>query len=156
MQRPSIPWFWILLPVLFLVLPGPARRLLLDLLGGLTLTLLLLPLLVGGLAVLGWQVLRRRLRTCEACGFSSLGSPVCPACGTPFPEGAFPGDRTTSRAAPGIWKGRTDRDLDARNVTINVEAVDVGGGVAPPLATPPPPGSTGSSAAADQSPPPGS
>jgi hypothetical protein len=123
MQRPSIPWFWILLPVLFLVLPGPARRLLLDLLGGLTLTLLLLPLLVGGLAVLGWQILRRRLRTCEACGFSSLGSPVCPACGTPFTEGV------------------TDRDLDARNVTINVEAVDVG---------------LGSSAEADQTPPPSS
>jgi hypothetical protein len=141
MQRPSIPWFWILLPVLFLVLPGPARRLLLDLLGGLTLTLLLLPLLVGGLAVLGWQILRRRLRTCEACGFSSLGSPVCPACGTPFTEGAFPGNREGSPAAPGIWKGRTDRDMDARNVTINVEAVDVG---------------LGSSAEADQTSPPGS
>ena len=141
MQRPSIPWFWILLPVLFLVLPGPARRLLLDLLGGLTLTLLLLPLLVGGLAVLGWQILRRRLRTCEACGFSSLGSPVCPACGTPFTEGAFSGNREDSPAATGIWKGRIDTDMDARNVTINVEAVDVG---------------LGSSAEIDQTPPPSS
>lgn len=134
MQRPSLPWFWILLPALILLLPGPARRVVLDLLGGLTLTLLLLPLLVGGLALIGWQLLRRRLRTCEACGFSSLGSPVCPACGTPFSAGPFVGDGPETPASS-IWNRRVDQDLDARNVTINVEAVDVGrgtGGVSPP------------------------
>ncbi|MEB3322014.1 MAG: hypothetical protein VKI81_04235 [Synechococcaceae cyanobacterium] len=107
MQRPSFPWIWILLPLLILLLPGPVRGLLLDLLGGLTLTLLLLPLLLGGAALIGWQILRRRLRTCQVCGFSSLGSPLCPSCGTPFPQ-----DGPTAEVNPA-------------NVTINVEAVDV-------------------------------
>jgi hypothetical protein len=139
MQRSSFPWFWILLPALILVLPGPARRILLDLLGGLTLTLLLLPVLVGGLAFIGWQLLRKRLRTCEACGFSCLGTTTCPACGTPFAEGPFAPDGADALGAGGIWKGPSDRELDARNVTINVEAVDVEsgtGGVSPPPAGP--------------------
>lgn len=114
----SLPWFLLLLALL-LVLPGPAGRLLLDLVGGLTLTLLLLPLLAGGAALIGWQVLKRRLRTCPSCGAVSLGQPVCPACGTLFerdPDGA------SRRAAS--WSSELP-DIDARNVTINVDAVDV-------------------------------
>jgi hypothetical protein len=146
MQRSSFPWFWILLPALILVLPGPARRILLDLLGGLTLTLLLLPLLMGGLALIGWQLLRKRLRTCEACGFSSLGVTACPACGTPFAEGPFVADGADAPDAGGTWKARTDRELDARNVTINVEAVDVGNGAG---------GETTPAAGTSERPPPG-
>jgi hypothetical protein len=151
MQRSSIPWFWILLPALILVLPGPARRLLLDLLGGLTLTLLLLPLLVGGLALIGWQLLRRRLRTCGACGFSSLGSTVCPACGTPFSEGEFMADGPEAPEGGGIWSRRGDRELDARDVTINVEAVDVGNAAS--SATPPGAGESEGSAPGGTQPP---
>jgi len=154
MQRSSIPWFWILLPVLILVLPGPVRRVLLDLIGGLTLTLLLLPLLVGGLALIGWQLLRRRLRTCEACGFTSLGSPVCPACGTAFPGAPSEGEAVDAAKVPGIWKGRSDRDLDARNVTINVEAFDVETGSAD--AKQPHSGSFGSSSPSKEPPSDGS
>jgi hypothetical protein len=113
MRRTSLAWGWILLPLLILLLPGPARALLIDILGGITLTLLLLPLLAGGAAFLGWQLLRRRLRTCAVCGFSSLGSSVCPACGAPFEEGAAHGMDGLAAADP-------------RDVTINVEAVDVG------------------------------
>ena len=52
----SFPWIWIALAGLLLLLPGPAGRFLLDLLGGITLTLILLPLLAGGAALIGTQV----------------------------------------------------------------------------------------------------
>ena len=121
----SFPWVWILLAALLLLIPGPAGRLLLDLLGGLTLTLLLLPLLAGGAAVLGWQLLKRRLRTCPNCGLASIGTPVCPACGTVF--------SAEDRSADPPWgdgMGST-ADVDPRTVTINVDAVDVDGDVDP-------------------------
>lgn len=117
MQR-SFPWLWIILLVLLLI-PTPAGRLLLDLLGGITLLLLLLPLLAGGAALIGWQLLRRRLRTCSVCGTSSLGTSVCPACGNPLSEdnGAAGG------AGAGGWSGVPEQD--AGQVTINVEATPV-------------------------------
>lgn len=85
MQRP-FPGLWVLLLGLLVLAPGPAGRLLLDLLGGLTLTLLLLPLLLAGVGVIAWKVLQSRLRTCPACGLSSLGTEQCPACGTSSAE----------------------------------------------------------------------
>ena len=77
----SLPWGWILLAGLLLLIPGPAGRLLLDILGGLTLTLLLLPLLLGAAALIGWRLLSRRLVTCSACGAPSIGMSQCPSCG---------------------------------------------------------------------------
>ena len=119
MQR--VPWFWIALAAALLLIPGPAGRLLLDLLGGITLTLLLLPLIAGGAAWIGWQLLKRRLRTCPSCGVSSFDTSVCPACGQLFTDDA------AVRSDQG-WLGRsaTPEDLDASDVTINVDAVDVG------------------------------
>lgn len=114
MSRP-LPWFWIGLAALLLLLPLPLGRLVLDLLGGLTLTLLLLPLLAGAAAWIGWQVLRSRLRTCPACGVSSFATEVCPACGTLF-QGQSQDGLSVHGPAP---------DLDVRQVTINVEAVEV-------------------------------
>jgi hypothetical protein len=124
MQR-SIPWGWILLALALLLLPGPAGRLILDLLGGITLTLLALPLLAGGAALIGWQVLKRRIRTCGTCGATSLGSPNCPACGAPL-SGSSDG-REPNGADPAIWSATGPREIDPRNVTINVDAVDVDG-----------------------------
>lgn len=112
-----LPWFLVLLALL--LLPGPAGRLLLDLLGGLTLTLLLLPLLAGGVALIAWQVLKRRLRTCPSCGVASLGQPVCPACGTLFES------EVGAEAGQGASWSSEVPEIDVRNVTINVEAVDV-------------------------------
>ena len=112
MTRP-LPWFWIALAALLLLLPTSAGRILLDLLGGLTLTLLLLPLLAGALAWIGWQVLRSRLRTCPACGVSSLAEKICPACGS-----LMQGD------GPGVVPS-SGFEIDASQVTINVEAIEV-------------------------------
>jgi hypothetical protein len=103
----SLPWGWIALAALLLLLPSPLGRVLLDLLGGLTLLLLLLPLLAGAAGFVGWQLLRRRLRSCQVCGTTSLGMDTCPACGAPL------GNESTPGAVP---------ELDARSATITVEA----------------------------------
>jgi hypothetical protein len=114
MKQSSFPWIWVGLAALLLLIPGTAGRLLLDVLGGLTLLILLLPLLAAGVGFLAWQVIRRRLNTCPACGTTSLGSQVCPACGT------FLGQESgTSGRASDFGS------LDPSQVTINVEAVDV-------------------------------
>lgn len=114
MSRP-LPWFWIALAAVLLLLPMPVGRFLLDLLGGLTLTLLLLPLLAGAAAWIGWQVLRSRLRPCPVCGVSSLAVDRCPACGSSMQA---PGGDSPGFNAPAA-------EIDVSQVTINVEAVEV-------------------------------
>jgi hypothetical protein len=114
----SLPWGWILLAGLLLLIPGPAGRLLLDILGGLTLTLLLLPLLLGAAALIGWRLLSRRLVTCSACGAPSIGMSQCPSCGA-------------SMSASGA--SNVDDDVDASSATITVDAVAVD---RPPAADP--------------------
>jgi rRNA maturation protein Nop10 len=125
MER-RIPWLWIGVAAALLLVPTPAGRILLDVIGGLTLTLLFLPVLLAGVALIGWQVLRRRLRTCPNCGFTSLGSEACPACGSAF--GAAGASGTPPSASPGafFWGSPPEEgEIDARDVTINVEAVDL-------------------------------
>ncbi|KEF42085.1 MAG: hypothetical protein ER33_07595 [Cyanobium sp. CACIAM 14] len=119
-----IPWLWIGVAAALLLLPTSAGRLLLDVIGGLTLTLLLLPLLAGGAALIGWQLVRRRLRTCPNCGFTSLGSEVCPACGSPFAIDAA-GSPAPGAPSASFWSAGHRAEVDARDVTINVEAVDL-------------------------------
>lgn len=114
MKQSSFPWFWIALAAILLLIPGPATRLLLDVVGGLTLLILLLPLVAAGVGYLGWQAIRRQLTTCPACGTTSFGSELCPACGT------FLGQGNQNSARSGAVP-----PLDASQVTINVESVDV-------------------------------
>ncbi len=128
MQRP-IPWLWLLLLGLLLLAPGPAGRVALDLLGGLTALVLGLPLLLGGVGWIAWQILRRRLRTCPACGFQSLNAmESCPACGAVF-EGMAPGSGTTAGEPfitfGGAPLGRSGAEAPASQATIDVEVVDV-------------------------------
>ena len=123
MER-RIPWLWIGVVAALLLVPTSAGRLLLDVIGGVTLALLLLPLLAGGVALIGWQLVRRRLRTCPSCGFASLGTEVCPACGSSFDSGAGSGS-TSGSAVSSFWGKGQSREIDASDVTINVEAVDL-------------------------------
>lgn len=140
----SVPWFWIVLAGLLLLAPSPAGRFLLDVLGGITLLLLLLPLVLAGAGVIAWQILSRRLRTCQACGFTSLGSEVCPACGTPFGAASGGSEASVGSVAArsfGLGGGGASglhepsgRSVDASDVTIDVEAhavADEGGGAPP-------------------------
>ncbi|WP_216921883.1 FYDLN acid domain-containing protein [Synechococcus sp. CCAP 1479/9] len=124
MER-RIPWLWIGVAAALLLVPTSAGRLLLDVIGGLTLTLLLLPLLAGGVALIGWQLLRRRLRTCPSCGFASLGTDVCPACGSLFTSSDAPGSTPSEPPGSIFWGTPSGGEIDARDVTINVDAVDV-------------------------------
>lgn len=127
MSRP-IPWFWIGLATLLLLLPTSAGRFLLDLLGGLTLTLLLLPLLAGAAAWIGWQVLRSRLRSCPSCGVASFAVEICPACGGSM--------QSEGGGGPSDPAGITF--IDASQMTINVDAVEVTGGEGFEAGTQPP------------------
>jgi hypothetical protein len=81
MER-RIPWIWILLGALLLLAPGPAGRLILDLLGGLTLVIVLLPFVLAGAGWLAWRILSSRVRTCPTCGLTTLSAKECPACGS--------------------------------------------------------------------------
>ncbi len=112
MQRP-IPWLWIALAGLLLLAPGTVGRVFLDLAEGLTFLLLVLPLLLGVGGFVAWQVLRRRLKPCPACGFVSSGLEVCPACGTSL-------EVTMSSG----FANRSDT-IDARQATVDVQAIDV-------------------------------
>ena len=106
----SRTWLWLLLALLLLLAPGPAGRFVLDLLGGITLLLVLLPLLLGAAGFVAWQVIQRRLRTCESCGFASMEKEFCPACGSAF-----------SASASGSESGE---QFDVSNVTIDVQVVN--------------------------------
>ena len=118
-MQTRISWWWWLVLALLLLAPGPAGRLVLDVVGGLSLLVILLPLLLGGGAWIAWQVIQRRLRTCPACGFRSLGTEVCPACGTLFT--AEPGD-----VPAGATAAQSEPRFDARDVTVDVSATDLG------------------------------
>jgi len=119
-MQTRISWWWWLVLALLLLAPGPAGRLVLDVVGGLSLLVILLPMLLGGGAWIAWQVIQRRLRTCPACGFRSLGTDVCPACGTLFT--AEPGVGQAS----GPTVPQSGPTFDARDVTVDVSATDLG------------------------------
>jgi hypothetical protein len=114
MQRLSLPWSWIALALLLLLLPGPVRRLLFEIAGGFTLLVLVIPLLATGLGLLAWQFYRRRFRTCANCGMVSMGTSQCPACGADL-----------DGSGAGLGFGPNGDELNASEVTINVSAVDV-------------------------------
>lgn len=118
MQRNSFPWIWVALAAVLLLFPGPAGRLLLDVIGGVTLLVVLLPLLIAGAGVLAWQAFRTRLTTCGACGTTSFGTTICPACGSPLSH-----PDTSSTNSP--WPSPGIDALEAGQVTIDVESVDV-------------------------------
>ena len=95
MQRP-IPWLWILVIALLLLAPGFTARLFFDVLQGVTLLLVFGPLVLAGAGFLAWQWFKRRLITCPACGMVSIGSTVCPACGTSLSAGQGQGGGTAA------------------------------------------------------------
>jgi hypothetical protein len=109
------PLLWLIL-IGLLLLPTPAGRVLLDLAGGLILTLLALPVLLGGAGWIGWKILQSRIRTCEACGTSTMSSEDrCAVCGSPLPKNQKGG--TSAQAV--------DDSLPASDVTIDIKAEDV-------------------------------
>ena len=112
MNRPSAV-LWIAV-VLLLLVPTAAGRLLLDLAGGLLLTLLALPLILSGLGWIGWKLLQSRMVTCNACGATGLkGTGVCAVCGTPYANAESSSAAAAASSTP------------ASDLTIDVIAQDV-------------------------------
>ena len=70
MGRPS-PLLWLII-ALVILLPTAAGRALVDLLGGLMLLALAIPVVLTGVGWIGWKVLQSRMITCESCGARSL------------------------------------------------------------------------------------
>lgn len=83
MQRRP-PWLLIGALAALILLPGPTLRLLLGLAKGLSLLLLLPPLLAGVAGWLWWRRLQARIRQCPSCGISTMNTTTCPACGYSF------------------------------------------------------------------------
>ena len=109
-RPPTLLWFAVLL---LLLLPTAAGRVLLDLVGGLALVLLAVPLLLTGLGWIGWKVLQSRMVRCQACGITVVkGVERCPACGTSITLDSS-GPVTSNTAVP------------ASDVTIDVTAQEV-------------------------------
>jgi hypothetical protein len=113
MPRP-IPWFWILVGALLLLAPGPAGRLVLNLVGGLTILAIIAPLVLVGAGLIGWQLLRARMRPCPSCGFRSLGLDVCPACGA---------EMTGNIVDPISASSQANDQLQASGMTVDVDVI---------------------------------
>ena len=80
MNKPS-SLIWMVF-ILLLILPTPAGKLIVDLVGGIFLLVTLIPLILGGIAWIAWKRIQSNVQTCEACGSSFINSQViCPICG---------------------------------------------------------------------------
>lgn len=118
----------LLILLALLLLPGPAGRLILNLLGGLTVLLLLLPLVLIAVGYVAMRQLTKRVSTCPNCGLMGLGSDlsVCPVCGCKQDEGAVIDNASTPLSVPGSIIGQTrSEDISASEVTITVSATRV-------------------------------
>lgn len=112
MQRP-VPWFWLIALALLLVAPGLTARLFVDVIEGVTLVLVLGPLVLAGAGLLVWQWAKRKMTICPACGTPSLGALQCPACGASLVGVA---DSSTAAASA---------EPAARDAVIDVQVRDV-------------------------------
>ena len=102
-------WLWLSI-ALILLLPSAAGRFILDLAGGVLITLLALPLILAGGGWLGWKFLQSKMTTCKACGISSMSnSNTCPICGT-----NKSGENNNSNEL-----------IDASNATIDIQAESI-------------------------------
>ena len=110
-RPPAVLWIAVLL---LLLVPTAAGRLLLDLAGGLLLTLLALPLILSGLGWVGWKLLQSRMISCTACGATGFkGTGVCAVCGTPYANASEKPHSAAASSTP------------ASDLTIDVVAQDV-------------------------------
>ncbi|WP_255140691.1 zinc ribbon domain-containing protein [Synechococcus sp. Lug-A] len=124
MER-RIPWVWILLGALLLLAPGPAGRLILDLLGGLTLIIVLLPFLLAGGGWVAWRIISSRVRTCPTCGLTTLSAVNCPACGSRLdldgPQARGVDQQTQAPMDAGLRRNPFSASLFNRSLFIQVD-----------------------------------
>ena len=111
-RPPALLW----LVLLLLLLPTAAGRFLLDLVGGLMLTILALPFLLAGVGWIGWKLLQSRLVRCDVCGAASLStSESCSVCGA-----------SSAQQSSGPFSSpQQDVTAPASAITVDVTAQDV-------------------------------
>ena len=81
MNKPS-SLIWMVL-ILFVILPTPAGKFIIDLAGGIFLIITIIPLILGGIGLFTWKRIQSKVQTCEACGSSFHNNQmICPICGT--------------------------------------------------------------------------
>ena len=81
MNKPS-SLIWMVF-IFLLILPTPAGKFVLDLVGGIFVIITLIPIILGGVGWLTWKRIKSKMKTCETCGSNFLISQVnCPICGT--------------------------------------------------------------------------
>lgn len=108
--------------LLLLLLPTPAGRVLINLVGGVALVVLALPVVLAGLGWVGWKILQSRLTTCPACGAANLGGTErCAVCGSPL-DGSKAGSTAANPSA--TFAQNADQGIPASEVTIDVMAQD--------------------------------
>ena len=113
MQRPSA-FLWLAIALLIL-LPTTAGRFLLDLVGGLMVVTLLVPVLLGIAAWIGWKKLKADMVTCQACGMTTFAkTSQCPVCGSSSLSGLDGNNASDQNSSP------------ASAATIDVKAEDIG------------------------------
>ncbi|MFM8278536.1 MAG: hypothetical protein ACKN89_16400 [Cyanobium sp.] len=118
----------LLIPLALLLLPGPAGRLILNLLGGITVLLLLLPLVLIAVGYFAMRQLTDRVSTCPNCGLMGLSSElnICPACGWRQDVNAVVDNPSGPMSGPGSILGQTrTEEISASEVTITVSATRV-------------------------------
>ena len=80
MNKPS-SLIWMVF-ILLLILPTPAGKFIIDLVGSIFLIITIIPLILGGVGWFAWQRIQSKVETCEACGSSFINSQIfCPICG---------------------------------------------------------------------------
>ena len=81
MNKPS-SLIWMVF-ILLLIFPTPAGKFIINLAGGIFLTITIIPLILGGIGWFAWKRIQSKIQTCEACGSTFLNSQmICPICGT--------------------------------------------------------------------------
>ena len=81
MNKPS-SLIWMVL-ILFVILPTPVGKLIIDLAGGIFLIITIIPLILGGIGWFTWKRIQSKVQTCDTCGSTFLNSQIfCPLCGT--------------------------------------------------------------------------
>tara|TARA_B100000214_G_C23865070_1_gene579902 strand:- start:571 stop:900 length:330 start_codon:yes stop_codon:yes gene_type:complete len=80
MNKPS-SLIWVVF-ILLLIFPTPAGQFIIDLAGGIFLTLTLISLILGGLGWFAWKRVQSKIQVCSACGSSFINNQSnCPICG---------------------------------------------------------------------------
>ena len=107
MNKPS-SLIWMVF-ILLIIVPTPAGKFIIDLVGGIFFIITLIPIIIGGMGWFTWKRIQSKIQTCEACGSSFFNSQlICPICGASMNEAI-----------------NTLENIPASSATIDIKSEDV-------------------------------